>query len=91
MATFKELAKAEAVGREDAETWLSETDSELWDDAIKPGVLGADEALCNALGVAKALEFLGCEDSEKQGEYFHAYSVAWANRVAEEIAERDAK
>lgn len=90
-----DLTKALDEGRSDAERWISETPESEWADAIKPGTLGADEGLINALGVTEAARSLGVERAYDDGALteaaqaaFGAYSAAWRARVEEEIAAR---
>lgn len=85
MATSKDLEKAEDCGREDAEDWVLETSPSEWKAAIAPGCLGADEALVNAIGAKAARKLLGVPDGDDPRDYYQAYSLAWATRVAEEI------
>lgn len=84
---------AERHGREDAQTWMGENPRSEWADAIKPGVLGADEALINALGYAATCKLFGIDpELQEDGgtpEVFHEacriYSRAWRNTVSEAI------
>lgn len=83
------MSKAATAGRRDADTWMNETPEDEWADAIKPGVLGADEALINALGSTEAAKYLGISAPYRNGKLtraasaaFGEYSRAWANRVS---------
>ena len=77
------------AGRRDAEIWMQETPESEWADAIKPGVLGADEALINGLGFTEAAKRLGISNPYRNGNLtdaastaFEEYSRAWAKRVS---------
>ena len=93
----KKVPTAARAGRRDAEIWMQETPEEDWADAIKPGVLGADEALINALGTAEAAKYLGISSPYRNGNItdatmkaFEEYSRAWAKRVSEELRSEQA-
>ena len=68
---------------------MQETPESEWADAIKPGVLGADEALINGLGATEAAKYLGISNPYRNGRLtdaastaFEEYSRAWAKRVS---------
>ena len=63
---------------------MQETPESEWPDAIKPGVLGADEALINGLGATEAAKYLGISNPYRNGKLtdaagtaFEEYSRAW--------------
>ena len=71
---------------------MQETPESEWADAIKPGVLGADEFLINSLGAAEAAKYLGISNPYRNGKLtaaastaFEEYSRAWAKRVSEAL------
>lgn len=89
-----ERSKAARSGRADAEVWLDETLVTEWADAIRPGVLGADESLISAIGVTDAARLFGVPavgpDGFTSPEFEAAcgeYARSWASRVREAIAE----
>lgn len=82
------MSKAAQEGQSDANTWMNENPRSDWEGAIRPGTLGADEALINALGVNEAAKFLGVarphvngELTKKAYEAFRAYARAWTATV----------
>ena len=88
----KKAPTAANAGRRDAEIWMQETPESEWADALKPGVLGADEALINALGTAEAAKYLGVSNPYRNGNLtdassraFEEYARAWAKRVSEAV------
>ena len=71
---------------------MQETPQAEWADAIKPGVLGADEGLINALGYVEAAKYLGINKPYRDGQLtdaastaFGNYARAWAKRVSEAL------
>ena len=73
---------------------MQETPESEWPDAIKPGVLGADEALINGLGATEAAKYLGISNPYRNGKLtdaagtaFEEYSRAWAKRVSTALTE----
>ena len=92
MAREKKETPAGRHGRRDADIWMQETPENEWADAIKPGVLGADEALINSLGTAEAAKRLGVSNPYRNGnltdaasDAFEEYSRAWAKRVSDAL------
>jgi len=90
------LARAIENGRDDAETWLGDEPRDNWAAAIRPGTLGADEGLINAIGMDEVGKLFGMTmylDGVLRPEAYEAlgaYSWAWEQRVREELA-RDNK
>lgn len=82
------MSKATREGQSDALTWMNENPQSEWERAIRPGTLGADEELINALGVTEAAKFLGVQRPYVDGELtqkayaaFRAYARAWAATI----------
>ena len=80
------------AGRRDADIFMQETPEGEWADAIKPGVLGADEGLINALGYVEAAKRLGINKPYRDGQLtdaastaFGDYARAWTKRVSEAL------
>lgn len=88
----KKAPTAASAGRRDAEIWMQETPESEWADALKPGVLGADESLINALGTAEAAKYLGVSSPYRNGNLtdsartaFEQYARAYAKRISEAL------
>ena len=93
----KKAPTAANAGRRDADIWMQETPEGAWADAIKPGVLGADESLINALGTAEAAKYLGVGIPYRNGKLtdaaskaFGEYARAYARRVSEALRSENA-
>ena len=78
------MSKATREGQRDANTWMAENPRSQWAVAIRPGVLGADEGLINALGATEAARYLGVPRPYVNGELtkkayaaFRSYAKAW--------------
>ena len=84
------MANEQAVlhGIKDAQVWMNENDRAEWSASVRPGQLGADEALINALGSEEVAALFGVvTGSDAFSEACRDYSRAWADTVRAELAE----
>jgi hypothetical protein len=86
------MSKATQAGQAHAITWMNENPRSEWGAAIRPGTLGADEALINAFGVNEAARILGVtrayvngELTKKAYEAFRSYAKTWAATVEDAL------
>lgn len=86
------MSKATQRGQADANTWMAENPHGAWARAIRPGTLGADEALINAMGVEEAAVFLGVPRPHVDGELtksaykaFRDYARAWTATIEQAL------